>query len=204
MEQAPDFSAHSPVQASMVTLFKYCVFIPLEKYFNLYCNNNILIISLENYMQYILGLCHCQVFIGNVVLFVHDKSNYLVNWIIIILLVNVSAMQISKSNFMVKPGVIHSVFKVPKIRFRHLRNVYGTTPPPSGQNLKQRSWIPSCFAVPADLCATVARLTVATGSGHVVPTLPLTNIAFKRGSQILGGIRSVEQSWTPSTPSTTR
>lgn len=113
---------------------------------------------------------------------------------------------------MVKLGVSQSVFKVQKTRFslllftqrKYLRNVYGTVPPPSGQNLKQRSWIPSCFAVPADLCATVARLTVATGSGHVVPTLPLTNIAFKRGSQILGGIRIVEQSWTPSTPSTTR
>lgn len=129
--------------------------------------------------------------------------------IMIIILVNVSTMQFQNLISWWNLGSVTLSLKCKKhglVCFYLLRKkyAYGTVPPPSGQNLKQRGWIPSCFAVPADLCATVARLSVATGSGHVVPTLPLTNIAFKRGSQILGGIRSVEQSWTPSTPSTTR
>lgn len=95
MEQALDFSAHSPVQAKLITLFKYSVFIPLlhfifEKYFNHFISNYFgvylwrlkcmpTVILLDNYIQYILGLCYAppfKVFIGNVV---HDKSNYLVN-----------------------------------------------------------------------------------------------------------------------------
>lgn len=49
------------------------------------------------------------------------------------------------------------------------------TPPPSGQNLEQQNWIPSCFAVPADPRATDAKLTVVSYRERTCCTDPSLN-----------------------------
>ncbi|KAL7390801.1 hypothetical protein ABVT39_028066 [Epinephelus coioides] len=62
-----------------------------------------------------------------------------------------------------------------------------TSPPPCGQNLEQQNRIPSCFAVPADLRATDARLTVVSYRERTCCTDPSSkNHRCKRGIGSLG------------------